>query len=136
MEAPKGSLIAGQFLAPGPDGLEEAIKKIRDILHEAQGRKISSIEAYDMVMWIASAVLSGGVRRSAVIVQFSFDDELMMNAKIGEWWKENPQRALSNNSATLIRGKFTPDDVRKIIRSTVTTTLMLTLQQLIIKEKK
>ena len=115
---PKGSLIAGQFLAPGPDGLRNTINKLRSILDGAVGRKLRSIEVYDMTMWIADAVLSGGVRRSAVLIQFDSFDETMMNAKVGEWWKDNPQRALSNNSAVLIRAKAERGNFDRLINST------------------
>ena len=115
---PKGSLIAGQFLAPGPDGLHNTINKLRTILDGAVGRKLRSIEVYDMTMWIADAVLSGGVRRSAVLIQFDAFDETMMNAKVGEWWKNNPQRALSNNSAVLIRAKAERGHFDRLINST------------------
>ena len=115
---PKGSLIAGQFLAPGPEGLKNTLDKLRIILDGAVGRQLRSIEVYDMVMWIADAVLSGGVRRSAVLIQFDAFDESMMNAKTGEWWVENPQRALSNNSAVLIRSKAERGHFDRLMNST------------------
>ena len=61
------------------------------------------IEAYDIVMHAADAVISGGVRRSATICLFSPDDEEMVKAKTGNWFRENPQRGRSNNSALLLR---------------------------------
>jgi len=119
---PAGALIAGQFKAPGPDGLRNSIEKIRSIFEKAVGgnkksRQLFSIEIYDITMWIADAVLSGGVRRSATICIFSIDDEDMMKAKTGNWFNENPQRRLSNNSAALIRGKATKEQFLDIFNS-------------------
>lgn len=89
--------------APGPQPLFHSLKRIETILHNAAGRKLRSIEAYDILMWIAKAVLSGGVRRSATICLFSPDDEEMAAAKTGNWFQENPQRTASNNSAVILR---------------------------------
>jgi len=69
------------------------------------GRKLKPIEAYDIMMHAADAVIAGGVRRSATICLFSPDDGEMMNAKRGNWFNENPQRGRSNNSVKLIRNE-------------------------------
>ena len=114
----KGTLIAGQFLAPGPEGLKTTLMKLDNILYKAKDRNLRSIEVYDMIMWIADAVLSGGVRRSAILIQFDAFDEVMMNAKTGNWGEENPQRALSNNSAVLIRNKAHRGNFDRLISST------------------
>jgi ribonucleoside-triphosphate reductase (thioredoxin) len=89
--------------APGPEPLKTALDNIRNILLGASGRPLKSIEAYDIVMFSAQAVLSGGIRRSATICLFSPDDEEMMSAKTGNWFETNPQRSASNNSAVLNR---------------------------------
>ena len=68
-------------------------------------------------MHAADAVLSGGVRRSATICLFSPNDEEMMNAKTGNWFVENPQRARSNNSAVIVREKTTEEQFGKIMES-------------------
>lgn len=119
---PEGALIAGQFKAPGPKGLETAIEHIRSILELAATfnpeRKLKPINCYDAVMRISDAVLSGGVRRSATLCMFSHDDDEMMNAKIGDWFNTNPQRARSNNSAALLKGKITKEEFNKLILST------------------
>lgn len=93
--------------APGAAPLQKALTQIDGVLRKAQGRRLRSIEAYDILMFAARAVLSGGVRRSATICLFSADDEEMMNAKTGDWLDVNPQRTASNNSAVLIRGTVT-----------------------------
>ena len=58
-----------------------------------------------MICHIADAVLTGGIRRAALISLFSADDEDMIAAKSGAWWELNPQRGRANNSAVLLRSK-------------------------------
>jgi len=119
---PKGALISGGFKAPGPEGLRRSLDKIEHLL---QGIVIDSkdpidlkpINAYDITMHAADAVLSGGVRRSATICLFSPDDEEMMNAKTGNWFMDNPQRGRSNNSAVIVRNETTPEQFGKIMES-------------------
>jgi len=95
---PEGALIDNKFAAPGPEPLRKAIKNIIKIIDSAQGRKLNSIEIHDICCHIADSVVSGGVRRSAMIALFDKNDDLMLKAKTGNWWVENPQRAMANNS--------------------------------------
>lgn len=95
---PEGDLIDGKFVAPGPEPLRKAIKNIRKVMKNAQGRQLTSIEIHDIICYIAQSVVSGGVRRSAMIALFDKDDDLMLNAKTGSWWTDNPQRCMANNS--------------------------------------
>jgi ribonucleoside-diphosphate reductase alpha chain len=69
-----------------------------DSFSKAAGRKLNSIEVHDIVCKIAEIVVVGGVRRSALISLSSLTDERMRDAKTGQWWDANPQRALANNS--------------------------------------
>jgi ribonucleoside-triphosphate reductase len=89
--------------APGHLPLKASLIDIGKVLRRAAGRHLRPIEVYDIVMYIARAVLAGGIRRSATICLFSPDDEEMANAKTGNWFEENPQRAYSNNSALIVR---------------------------------
>lgn len=93
--------------APGSAPLFHTLTRIEKIVRGAAGRKLKSIEAYDILMWAAKAVLSGGVRRSATICLFSADDTDMATAKTGNWFEQNPQRAASNNSAIIVRSEAT-----------------------------
>lgn len=95
---PEGALIDGKFSAPGPEPLIRAHEHITEIMKHAQGRKLTTIELHDIICHIADSVVSGGVRRSAMIALFDKDDDLMLKAKTGNWWVENPQRAMANNS--------------------------------------
>jgi len=114
---PEGSPFShGIGRAPGPAGLQKTLEKIKELLDrlvKSQVKNIRPIHAYDMVMHIADAVLSGGVRRSATICMFSHDDMEMIQAKSGNWFIENPQRARSNNSAMLLRNKITRKEFEK-----------------------
>ena len=117
---PKGSKISGGFKAPGPDGLRLALDKIEHMLQSVVMNSkgpidLRPIQVYDIVMFTADAVLSGGVRRSATICLFSPDDEEMMNAKTGNWFMDNPQRGRSNNSAVIVRDKTSPEEFGKIM---------------------
>ena len=87
--------------ASGPEPLREAMAHIRDIILWRQGRKLRPIDVHDIACWIASASISGGVRRSALIALFDVDDQEMLNAKAGAFWEHNPQRMYANNSAVL-----------------------------------
>lgn len=93
--------------APGPQPLFHSISRIEAIVRGAAGRRLRPIEAYDILMWAAKAVLSGGVRRSATICLFSVDDTEMAAAKTGNWFAEHPQRTASNNSAIIVRSQAT-----------------------------
>jgi ribonucleoside-triphosphate reductase len=74
-------------------------------MNSAIGRKLTTVEVHDVACIIARAVLSGGIRRSAMISLFSPDDEGMLTAKMGEWWNVRSERAFANNSAVLLRGR-------------------------------
>ena len=119
---PKGAYISGGFKAPGPNGLRRSLDKIEHLLQgivldSKEPLDLKPINAYDITMHAADAVLSGGVRRSATICLFSPDDEEMMNAKTGNWFMDNPQRGRSNNSAVIVRDETTPEEFGKIMES-------------------
>ena len=84
--------------ASGPEPLEELFKFTINTFQNATGRKLKSVEAHDIVCKIAEIVVVGGVRRSALISLSNLQDESMRHAKSGQWWENNPQRALANNS--------------------------------------
>ncbi len=94
--------------APGHVQLKESLERIRKVLDAAQGRKLRPIECHRILCHAADAVLSGGIRRSAMISLFSLDDSEMMNIKTGNWYANEPWLANANNSVVLKR-----DDVRK-----------------------
>lgn len=85
--------------ASGPDPLVELFEFTVDTFLKAQGRKLTDLEAHDIVCEIASVVVVGGVRRSALISLGDLNSTGHRTAKSGEWWEKNGQRALANNSA-------------------------------------
>ena len=84
--------------ASGPGPLEDLFKFCVATFKKAAGRRLNTLEAHDIVCKIAEIVVVGGVRRSALISLSDLSDDRMRVAKSGDWWKENVQRALANNS--------------------------------------
>jgi ribonucleoside-triphosphate reductase (thioredoxin) len=82
----------------GPDPLDDLFRFTVDTYKRATGRKLTSIECHDIICKIAEVVVVGGVRRSALISLSSLTDERMRDAKTGQWWLADGQRALANNS--------------------------------------
>ena len=85
--------------ASGPEPLESLFNFTVTTFQSAAGRKLSSLECHDIVCKIAEMVVVGGVRRSALISLSNLSDDRMRDAKSGQWWNDNGQRALANNSA-------------------------------------
>jgi ribonucleoside-diphosphate reductase alpha chain len=97
-------LITAGGKAPGPEPLKLCLAHIQAVLDRKEvGQKLSPLECHDIMCHIANSVLSGGIRRSAMISLFSHDDEEMITCKYGNWWELNEQRGRSNNSAVLER---------------------------------
>lgn len=116
----KGSFISGGFKAPGYEPLRDCLDRIDLLLSNELSNghnKIRPIVAYDIMMYVADAVISGGVRRSATICMFSKDDEEMIKAKTGSWFIDNPQRGRSNNSVILKRDECAREEFDAIIDS-------------------
>jgi len=131
----KGSRISSGSRAPGPEPLLMALDSARLVLERVVGDKgsvvgtrllsdgesveligegldqLRPIDTFDITMFAADAVLSGGVRRSATIATFSSDDDEMINSKASPgWYKVEPQRQRANISAVLLRD-VTPKSV-------------------------
>ncbi|UTN92277.1 ribonucleotide reductase [Streptomyces phage Stigma] len=85
--------------ASGPDPLVELFEFTVSTFLKAQGRKLTDLEAHDIVCEIASVVVVGGVRRSALISLGDLGSDGHRSAKSGNWWEKDGQRALANNSA-------------------------------------
>lgn len=84
--------------ASGPDPLVDVFNFVVRTFKNAAGRKLNTLECHDIVCKIAEVVVVGGVRRSALISLSDLDDSRMREAKSGQWWVTEPQRALANNS--------------------------------------
>ena len=85
--------------ASGPEPLEALFKFCVETFKKAAGRRLNTLEAHDIVCKIADIVVVGGVRRSALISLSDLSDDRMRVAKSGQWWMDQSQRALANNSA-------------------------------------
>ena len=85
--------------ASGPEPLEALFNFSVTTFQHAAGRKLSSLECHDIVCKIAEVAVLGGVRRSPLISLSNLSDDRMSDAKSGQWWINDGQRALANNSA-------------------------------------
>lgn len=85
--------------ASGPEPLVSLFAYTVSKFRKAAGRKLTSVEAHDIMCKIGEVVVVGGVRRSAMISLSDLSDDRMAHAKAGNWWEGNVQRALANNSA-------------------------------------
>jgi ribonucleoside-diphosphate reductase alpha chain len=92
--------------ASGPGPLVDLFKFTAAVFKKAAGRRLTTLECHDIVCKVADIVVVGGVRRSALICLSDLNDDLMRGAKSGQWWEQNPQRALANISYV---GDQTPD---------------------------
>ncbi len=85
--------------ASGPEPLVDLFLFTVEVFRTAAGRRLSSIECHDLCCKIAQIVVVGGVRRSALISLSNLTDDRIRRSKSGQWWVDNPQRGLANNSA-------------------------------------
>lgn len=109
---PKGAYIRGGFKAPGPDPLRQAIEKCHHIITRIKGRKLRPFELHYLICICANSVVTGGVRRSAMISIFDADDAEMAACKTGNWIATMPELCRSNNSAAIL-----PDTPKEVFDS-------------------
>lgn len=111
----KGSyLITTGAKAPGLEPLRQMLAKVEEMLKSALNRKLSSLEVHDVICLIADCVLSGGIRRAALISLFDRTDKDMLTCKHGSWWEKYPHRARANNSAVLPRVETTFEEFKNV----------------------
>jgi ribonucleoside-diphosphate reductase alpha chain len=89
--------------ASGPDPLIRLLKLVGEKVMKKQGRRLSNLDAHDIICSIGDCVVSGGVRRSALISLSDLDDETMRDAKKGQFYLTDPQRSIANNSAVYMQ---------------------------------
>lgn len=112
---PKGSyLVTTGAKAPGPEPLRAMLQKVEVLLKVSVGRKLSSLEVHDIICLAADCVLSGGIRRAALIALFDRNDNDMLTCKHGKWWEKHPERARANNSAVLPRDLVTQEEFNHV----------------------
>ncbi len=90
--------------------LKKLLDFSRDLILRNQGKRLSTVDVYDIVTKTADCVVMGGVRRSACLCLFDFDDDAMMTSKNGEYWVDRPWRSNANNSAVWTR-ELTKDEI-------------------------
>jgi ribonucleoside-triphosphate reductase (thioredoxin) len=116
---PKGTpLKTSGGKAPGHLPLKFALENVRGVFELAAGRHLKPIEVHDLMCHLADAVLSGGIRRSAMISIFSLDDEEMRMAKTGDWGQKTPWRQNANNSAFINRNTATRREFSNLLEAT------------------
>lgn len=87
----------------GPQPLVNLFDFTIQVFKGALGRQLKPIECHDIMCKIGEVVVVGGVRRSAMISLSNINDIEMAQAKAGNWWESNSQRALANNSVAYSR---------------------------------
>jgi ribonucleoside-triphosphate reductase len=109
---PKGArLVTAGGKAPGPEPLRLCVAHVQTLLDRKQnGEQLTPLDCHDLMCYLANAVLAGGIRRSAMISLFSYDDEEMLTCKYGNWWELNEQRGRANNSVVLPRDTTTREE--------------------------
>lgn len=105
---PKGArLVTAGGKAPGPEPLADCLHNIKKVLDRKEdGDKLTPFEVHEINCYIADAVLSGGIRRSAMIALFDLEDEEMLTCKFGKWYETKPHLARANNSAVILRHRI------------------------------
>ena len=96
---PAGSrlqIFGGRASGPGP--LVDLFNFTKSLFKHNAGRKLSSYDCHNLMCKVGEVVVSGGVRRSAMISLSNLSDQRMRHAKSGQWWETAPQMALANNS--------------------------------------
>lgn len=106
--------------APGPRPLIRCHCKIHElfgIIIKKKQEKLKSIDCHDIICHMCDAVLSGGIRRSALICGFSSDDEEMLSCKDQNNISENYQRFRANNSAIFLRSETSDEELTNFIHN-------------------
>lgn len=116
----EGAFISGGFKAPGYEPLKKSLELIENILQEKVKKgdtRLTSLDCHEIICISSDAVLSAGVRRSALICLFDKDDELMLNCKTGDWFYKKPHLARANNTIKLLIGDFTKEEFDNLKKS-------------------
>ena len=85
--------------ASGPEPLRVMLEFTRARIMARQGSFLRPIDAHDIMCAVGNAAVSGGMRRTAMISLFDYDDEELRLSKNGDFERDNSQRWNANNSA-------------------------------------
>jgi ribonucleoside-triphosphate reductase (thioredoxin) len=105
--------------ASGPEPLRVMLDFTRARILARQGSTMRSLDAHDIMCAVGAAAVSGGVRRTAMIALFDYDDKDMMHCKDGDFWKKNNQRWNANNSAVWPERNLSQAEIANFILSMV-----------------
>ncbi len=83
----------------GPAPLIRLLGFARERVIARQGKRLRNIDVHDIICMIGDCVVSGGVRRSAMISLSDLDDTEIRGSKQGQFYITDPHRMLANNSA-------------------------------------
>ncbi len=101
--------------ASGPEPLRQMLLFARDRIFARQGRFMTSLDAHDIMCSVGGAAVSGGVRRTAMISLFDYDDSEMRHSKDGDFWIKNSQRWNANNSAVWPNRELTQEEIARFV---------------------
>ncbi len=105
--------------ASGPEPLRTLLDFARSRILSRQGSTLRPLDAHDIMCAVGAAAVSGGVRRTAMIALFDYDDQEMLHSKDGDFWKKNSQRWNANNSAVWPDRKLSQAEIANFILSMV-----------------
>jgi ribonucleoside-diphosphate reductase alpha chain len=101
--------------ASGPEPLRQMLDFARTRILARQGSFLRPIDAHDIMCAIGNAAVSGGVRRTAMISLFDYDDREMRHSKDGDFWRNNSQRWNANNSAVWPERELTQAEITRFV---------------------
>jgi len=101
--------------ASGPAPLQKMLDFARGRILARQGSFLRTLDAHDIMCAVGDAAVSGGVRRTAMISLFDYDDLEMRHAKDGDFWRNNSQRWNANNSAVWPERELTQTEVTRFV---------------------
>ena len=102
--------------ASGPKPLEELFKYTLHLFKHMT--VVTPLLLYDLATKVADVVVQGGVRRSACIALFDYDDEEMLLSKAGDSLSVFPHRANANNSAVFPTVEVAREHLPEILKLT------------------
>lgn len=101
--------------ASGPEPIRKMLRFIRERILARQGGFLTTLDAHDIMCAVGGAAVSGGVRRTAMISLFDYDDAEMRHSKDGDFWINNSQRWNANNSAVWPDRELTQEEVARFV---------------------
>lgn len=119
---PAGSpLMTKGGRASGAAPLKTMLEAVRKIIFSRQGQRLRPIDAHDIMCHIGNAAVAGGVRRTAMISLFDYDDLIMRHCKSGDNITGNEQRWNANNSAVWTHASYSQAEIMQFVNDMVSS---------------